>query len=344
CGNTATCVQTVSVRDITIPSITCKPDRTVPAGVAWSFDDPVATDTCGAVTVLVINTVTNTTDSNTLIATRTWQATDACGNTATCQQAITVLVGQPPVITSQPQSQTFPCGSVATLSVTATGTGPLAYQWRRNETNLAGATSSSLTFSSLDFTNAGPYQVVVSNSAGTATSSTAMLNVVPAPDSTAPTVITIIPVDANTNVAINQAITATFSEAMDPATIGTTSFLLTGPGETAVAGNVEYDAASKAAAFAPAADLAPLTTYTARISTAAKDLAGNALAADLVWTFTTGVVPDTTAPSVSATVPANLATGVAIGGQLAGTFSEPMNPATIDSATLTLKQGTIPVA
>src|SRR5207237_543817 len=98
-GNSATCVQTVSARDTTAPTLTCKPDRTVQAGVAWSFDDPLATDTCGAVTVQVINTVTNTTDSNTLVATRTWQATDACGNAATCQQAVTVLLGQPPTDT-----------------------------------------------------------------------------------------------------------------------------------------------------------------------------------------------------------------------------------------------------
>src|SRR5439155_3689176 len=146
CGTTATCVQTVSVRDTTAPALTCKPDRTVQAGVAWSFDDPQATDACSTVTVQVTKTVTNTIDGNTLIATRTWQATDACGNTATCQQSFTVLVGQPPVITSQPQSQTLPCGSVATLSVTATCTGPLGYQWRRHETNLAGATSTALTF------------------------------------------------------------------------------------------------------------------------------------------------------------------------------------------------------
>src|SRR5207249_2252242 len=85
CGNSAICVQTISVRDTTPPTFICKPDRTVQPGVAWSFDDPVATDTCSAVAVQVINTVTNTTATNTLVATRTWQATDACGNTSTCQ-------------------------------------------------------------------------------------------------------------------------------------------------------------------------------------------------------------------------------------------------------------------
>src|SRR5437868_1276895 len=62
------------------------------------------------------------------------------------------------------------------------------------------------------------------------------------------------------------------------------------------------------------------------------------------WSFTTGTTPDTIAPTVSATVPANATTGVAIGGQIAFTFSEPMDASTINTATFTLRQGTTPVA
>src|SRR5207247_11273995 len=65
-----------------------------------------------------------------------------------------------------------------------------------------------------------------------------------------------------------------------------------------------HDALPISATFTPAATLAPLTTYTATISTGTRDLAGNALTADVSWSFTTGVIPDTTAPTVSATVPA----------------------------------------
>src|SRR2546426_1281513 len=97
-------------------------------------------------------------------------------------------------------------------------------------------------------------------------------------------------------------------------------------GPTPVTGTVSYNGVT--ATFTPTVNLAPLTTYTATISTGAKDLAGNALAADLVWSFTTGVIPDTTPPTVSVNVPANLSTGVAIGSQIAGTFSEAMDPST----------------
>ena len=98
------------------------------------------------------------------------------------------------------------------------------------------------------------------------------------------------------------------------------------------------------AAMAPAEDLAPLTTYTATISTGASDLAGNALASERSWSFTTGTIPDATAPTVYATIPGNGATGVGTSSQIAGTFSEPMDASTINTTTFTLKQGTTPVA
>src|SRR5205807_2599848 len=127
----------------------------------------------------------------------------------------------------------------------------------------------------------------------------------------------------------------------DVSTINTSTFTLM-QGTIPVAGTVNYSGVT--ATFSPAANLAPRTTYTASISAGAKDLAGNALVADFVWSFTTGVIPDTTAPTVSATVPANSATGVGITAQIATTFSEPMDVSTINTSTFTLKQGTIPVA
>src|SRR5205823_2244574 len=94
----------------------------------------------------------------------------------------------------------------------------------------------------------------------------------------------------------------------------------------------------------PIAALAPLTTYTATITTAARDLAGNPLPTDFVWTFTTGATLDTTRPIVTAIVPANAATDVPISAKIAAAFSEAMNPLTANSATFTLKQGTTAVA
>jgi hypothetical protein len=134
-------------------------------------------------------------------------------------------------------------------------------------------------------------------------------------------------------VAINTRITATFSEALDPATITAASFTVTGPGATPVAGIVTYAAVGTTATFAPASDLALNSTFTATLTTGIRDLAGNALASGFAWSFTTGAAADTTAPTVISTNPADGATGVAINTRINATFSEALDPATITTAT-----------
>lgn len=108
-------------------------------------------------------------------------------------------------------------------------------------------------------------------------------------DTTAPTVTPTSPAANATNVAGTTNVTATFSEAMDPSTV-TSAFTLKN-GTTTVSASVTLDSTGKVATLNPAADLAPSTTYTASMSTAAKDLAGNALAASATWSFTTAAPP-----------------------------------------------------
>jgi len=155
-------------------------------------------------------------------------------------------------------------------------------------------------------------------------------------DTTAPIVSSTIPADADTDVAIGGNIAATFSEAVDASTVTTATFTLK-QGGTDVPGAVTYVGAT--ATFNPTANLAASTTYTAAFTTGVKDLAGNALAAGNTWTFTTGTTADTTAPTVSSTLPADSATGVAVNANITATFSEAMNPLTITPVTFTLKQG-----
>jgi len=109
------------------------------------------------------------------------------------------------------------------------------------------------------------------------------------PDKTPPTVISSFPADGGTNESIATTINATFSKAMAPASINATSFLVA-QGTVAVPGSVAYF--NDTASFAPAAELALDTTYSVTITTAATDVAGNALAAKYVWSFKT----DATAP------------------------------------------------
>ena len=82
------------------------------------------------------------------------------------------------VLNAQPQAQTVAAGARATLSVTATGGGSsLTYQWRKDGVNVSGANASSYNLPSAQASHAGSYTVVVSNTAGSVTSSAATLTV-----------------------------------------------------------------------------------------------------------------------------------------------------------------------
>lgn len=145
-----------------------------------------------------------------------------------------------------------------------------------------------------------------------------------------------------TGLPVNRNSTATFSEAMNALTITTASYTVSGPGATPVAGAVTY--AGTTATFNPIANLAPNTTYTSTLTTAATDLAGNALASNYVWSWTTGAATDTTAPTLTSTVPVNVATGVPVNQEITALFSKEMAPSTITNTNFTLMQGLTPVA
>ena len=185
---------------------------------------------------------------------------------------------------------------------------------------------------------------------------------VAAPDTTRPRVTLTVPVTTvpgpTAGVPTNTAITAVFTEEMAAATITAASFTLTCAAPcVSPAGTVSYALGSRTAVFTPAAALAAGTTYTATITTAATDLAGNQLAgnqaalpaaSNYVWTFTTAAVPagppvvPGPPPNVSvlSTNPAASATGVCPSASINATFSVPsglrMDPTTVNSATFTV--------
>jgi hypothetical protein len=114
-----------------------------------------------------------------------------------------------------------------------------------------------------------------------------------AADLTAPTVTLTSPVDAASGVPLNSTVDATFSKAMDQATLSTATFTLatSAVSPVSVLGAVTYDAVNNIAIFTPTSNLAASTPYTATVTVGAKDLAGNALAAGTKpnpWSFTTG--------------------------------------------------------
>jgi hypothetical protein len=91
--------------------------------------------------------------------------------------AAVLTVNTPPSIATQPQSQTVIAGNDAVFTVTAAGTGPLHYQWRFNNTDIAGATAPTYTRTNAQAGDAGNYSVFVSNSLNSVTSDAATLNV-----------------------------------------------------------------------------------------------------------------------------------------------------------------------
>ncbi|MDP4207584.1 MAG: immunoglobulin domain-containing protein [Bacteroidota bacterium] len=116
---------------------------------------PVAASDAGSYTVVVSGTCAPSVTSN----------------------AVTLTVNAATSITTQPVSQTLCSGASATFSVVAGGTAPFTYQWKKNGTDISGATSSSYTIPTVSSSDAGSYTVAVTGTCGNATSSVATLTV-----------------------------------------------------------------------------------------------------------------------------------------------------------------------
>jgi hypothetical protein len=111
-------------------------------------------------------------------------------------------------------------------------------------------------------------------------------------DTIPPTITSVVPANGATGISINPTVTATFSEAMDPSTIGSSTFGLRDSSGNLVSATISYNSSPRVATLTPSAALANSTQYTATITGGAtdpraKDLAGNALAANRTWSFTT---------------------------------------------------------
>ena len=157
----------------------------------------------------------------------------------------------------------------------------------------------SFTVKSSGTTSVGLANVILGKVGGTEIPSTSAGAAVSAvPGAGPPAVTQVYPVNGASLVPVGSAVIANFSVPMNSSTIDTSSFLLIGP-SGAIAGSVI--ASGQTATFTPASALASNTTYTATITTAAKDLAGGiGLAADYSWSFTT-VIPTHTITATAGT-------------------------------------------
>jgi len=143
-----------------------------------------------------------------------------------------------------------------------------------------------------------------------------------------------------TNVALNTKVGAFFTTEMNPKTFNPSTFILK-QGKRHVPGAVTYN--GLAAIFTPFRNLEPSTTYTATIMNRVRDLAGNSMAKDYVWSWTTGSESDTTIPAVIHTVNQDGATDVFINTKIIATFNKVMDASTVSASTASFMQGSTQV-
>ena len=162
-----------------------------PLSYQWRFNGAPVNGTGSTYTVAAA-TAANAGNYDVLVS-------NAYGSITSAVAQLTVMV--PPSITSQPTNQTVIAGSSVNFQVSAGGTSPLDYQWWFNGTNAVGTTTNVLTVTNAQAAQAGAYSVVVTNSAGSVTSSVAMLTIGTPPSITQPP----------TNLVVVQGQTAIFT-------------------------------------------------------------------------------------------------------------------------------------
>jgi hypothetical protein len=190
-GNATSNNATLTVNAAAVaPSITSHPaNQTVTAGQTATFTvgasgtAPLSyqwrkngANITGATSSSYITPATATADSG---STFSVMVTNSAGSATSNNATLTVnAAAVAPSITTQPANQTVTAGQTATFTVSSSGTAPLSYQWRKNGANITGATSSSYTTPATTTADSGStFSVVVTNSAGNATSNNAILNV-----------------------------------------------------------------------------------------------------------------------------------------------------------------------
>ena len=155
-----------------------------------------------------------------------------------------------------------------------------------------------------------------------------------AADTVAPSVQSVSPQDGSSDIGLSTMVSVTFDEAIDPATLNNVTFKLK-EGATYIVGTVST--AGSGAVFSPASPLKEGTLYTAEVMNGVTDRAGNALADNYNWSFTTLSERDITPPTVVSTDPQEGDEVPHSSSRLSAIFSEEMNASTITAETFTLK-------
>lgn len=152
-------------------------------------------------------------------------------------------------------------------------------------------------------------------------------------DTTAPTLQSITPADLASGVFVSTNVVIVASEALDPATVNSSSVQL-----RSASASVATVTSTNGATITvdPVDALAFNTTYTVEVTTAVTDAAGNALESGTTTTFTTQLEPDTTGPTLAGVSPSSGSTDNSIETNVVMTFSEALAPGSVSSTTINL--------
>jgi PKD repeat protein len=179
-----------------------------------------------------------------------------------------------------------PTEGTAPLQVTFTDTStgaPTNWAWEFGDGATSIAPSPSHTYA-----DAGEYRarLTVSNASGSS-STEQVISVMPEPDTTGPVVVEQRPAPGATGVSVRTGVQVQFDEPVQPGSVTGATVSLAGPDGVGVDATVGYDSASRTATVTPSSALAYATGYTVTVGTGVRDLAGNALAGPVRWSFTT---------------------------------------------------------
>jgi hypothetical protein len=180
---------------VALPAIATQPaDRTNNAGTTATFSvvasnlsplsyqwrkDGTNLVNAGRISGATNSTLTITSVSDSDAAVYSVTVTNLAGSATSSNATLTVI--DPPVITTQPLGQRIMVGSSVSFNVSVSGTDPLRYRWRFNGASIPNATNATYAIQAASATNTGSYTVVVTNLAGSVTSSNAFLTVIVPP-------------------------------------------------------------------------------------------------------------------------------------------------------------------
>ena len=236
---------------------------------------------------------------------------------ATLQSGLVAATPPPPTLTALSPSSATAGGPGSTLTTTGSNFvrgSVVRWNGANRTTTFVNSTQLTAGIPAADIASPGAALVVTAANPDGAVSNALTFTIAPPPaDTTPPTVTSALPADGATDVSTTTTVAAGFTEPMDQAIISTTTVKLAAGSNPRVSATVTYTATTKTATLTPSSALGAGVLYTATVKGGAggvKDVAGNALATDFSWSFTTATPPPPPPPLAPTVQPPVLCNGL----------------------------------